>query len=54
MRLTCQADGSQYVIKWYLEPMPWGAEQLGYFPAKENSLGLSMVCVIDEDVGQSQ
>jgi len=54
MRLTCQADNSQYAIQWESEPIPYGAEQLGYSPVKENSLGLSMVCLIDEDIGQSQ
>jgi len=54
MRLTCQADDSQYVIKWDLEQIVCGADQLGYSPAKEKSLGLSKVCVIDEDVEQSQ
>jgi len=54
MRLMCQADDSQYAIKWDLEPIPCGVEQLGYCPVKENSLGLSMVCLIDEDVGESQ
>jgi len=54
MRLTCQADDSQYAIKQDLEPIHSGAEQLGYSPIKQNSLGLSMVCLIDEDFGQSQ
>jgi len=54
MRLNCQADVSQYAIKWDLDPIPCGAEQLKYSPVKENSLGISMVCLIDEDVGQGQ
>jgi len=54
VRLTCQADVSQYAIKWDLEPIPWEAEQLGHSPVKENSLGLSVVCLIDGDIGQSQ
>jgi len=54
MRLTCQADDSQYAIKWDSEPIACGAGQLGYSPVKENSLGLGMVCLIDEDIGQIQ
>jgi len=54
MRRTCQADVSQYAIKRDSQPIPCGAEQLGYSPVKENGLGLSMVCLIDEDVGRSQ
>jgi len=54
MRVTCQADDRQYAINWDSEPIPCGAEQLGYSPVKENSPGLSMVCLIDEDVQQSQ
>ena len=53
VRQTCQADNSQYAIKCDVEPIPCGAESLGYSPAKENSLSLSMVCLSDEDVGQS-
>jgi len=49
-----QADDSEYAIKRDFEPIPCGAEQLGYSPVKENSLGLGMLCLIDEDVGQSQ
>jgi len=54
MQLICQVDDSQYAIMRDFKPIPCGAEQRGYFPVKENSLGLSMVCLIDEDVGQSQ
>jgi len=54
VRLTCQADVSQYAIKQDSEPIPCGVEQLGYSPVKENSFNLSMVCLIDEDVGQGQ
>jgi len=54
MRLKCQADVSQYAIKLDLEPIPCGAEQLRYSPVKENSLGLGMVCLIAEEVGQGQ
>jgi len=54
MRLTYQADDSQYVIKRDLEPIPCGAERCGYSPVNENSLGLCMVSLIDEDIGQSQ
>jgi len=50
----CQADDSQYAIMWDFEPIPCGAEQLGYSPAKKKSLSLCMVRLIDEDVGQSQ
>jgi len=54
MRLTCQVDDGQYVSKWDFEPIPRGAEQLGYSLIKENSLSLSMVRLIVEDFGQSQ
>jgi len=54
MRLTCQADESQYAIKWDSERIPCRVEQRGYSPVKENGLGLIMGCLIVEDVGQSQ
>jgi len=54
MRLMYQADASQYAIMRDFKPIPWGAEKLGYSPVKENGLRHSMVCLIDEDVGQSQ
>jgi len=54
MRLTCQTDDRQYAIMWDFEPIPSGVEQLGYSMAKEKSLGCSMVCLIDKDLGQSQ
>jgi len=54
MRLTCLADDSEYAITQDREPIPCGAEQLVYSPVKENSPGLSMVCLIDEEVRQAQ
>jgi len=42
----CQVDASQYVSKWDLKSSQVGLEQLGHSPAEENSLGLSMVCLI--------
>ena len=53
VRLTCQADIRQYWIKRGFEPIPCGVESLGYSLVQENGLGLSMVCLIDEDVGRS-
>ena len=50
----CQADVGQYASKRDFKPIPCGAQQLGYSAAKENSLKLCMVCLIDEDIGQSQ
>jgi len=54
MRLACLADDSQCASKCVSEPIPSGAEQLGYSPVKGNSLGLSMVSLIAKDVGHSQ
>jgi len=54
VRLTCEADVSQYVSQRDFKLITCGAEQLGYSPSKENGLGLSMACLIDEDMGQSQ
>jgi len=54
VHLTCQAeDTSQNAIMRDFEPIPCGAAQLGYSPVKGNDLSLSMVCLIDDDVGQS-
>jgi len=51
----CQADDSQYAIMWDLEPFPeLEAEQLGHPPLSEISPNLSMVCLIDCNIGQSQ
>ena len=46
VRLTCQADDSQYAIQWDLEPILHGAEQLRHSPVSETSLNHSMVFLI--------
>ena len=48
------ADDSQYAIMWDLELFPQlEADHLRHSPVSELSLNLSMVCLIDCDVGQS-